>query len=185
MIVRFAAAGLIGLFAITLAHANLVSNPGFESCNNPGDAPPSWTSGSSYCSFNPHSGTWDGDFGGTGATLSQIISTIIGDEYDFQFWLWDVAITPNSFSASFGSDTVLSLTNAPNSPYTLEDFTVTATATSTQISFTGTASGNGWSLDDVSVTDLGPAAPTAPEPSTFLLACSLLGFAGLRRMARR
>jgi len=114
--------------------------------------------------------------------LSQTITTVIGDKYDFQFWLLGpgAGTTPNSFSASFGGNTVFSLTNSPGpSSYTLEDVVVTATATTTVIAFTGNA-GGGWGLDDVSISDLGPATP---EPSTLLLMTTALGlgFAALRK----
>jgi hypothetical protein len=136
-----------------------------------------------FCAnFNSHSGSWETVFASVGGSLSQTITTVIGDKYDFQFWLLGpgAGTTPNSFSASFGGNTVFSLTNSPGpSSYTLEDVVVTATATTTVIAFTGNA-GGGWGLDDVSISDLGPATP---EPSTLLLMTTALGlgFAALRK----
>lgn len=70
-------------------------------------------------------------------------------------------------------------------PYTFEDFTVTAAAASTTISFTGSPGlfGPGWNLDDVSVTAVTPA----PEPASLaLVATGLFGlFARRRRESAR
>ena len=184
-----------GLWILTLAillaanvvpaRANLITDPGFESCANMGDPPPDWTASSSdlQCGLNPHTGNWDTDLTGAGGTLSQTITTIAGDNYDFSFWLREVANTPNSFTASFGSDEVLDLANAAFFGYTLEDFTVTATGTSTTIEFSSAAQGGGWSLDDVSVTDLGPSTP---EPASLVLfATGLLAIAWRFRRGTR
>jgi hypothetical protein len=188
---RFGITVLFGLFTVMLAHAgNLVADPGFESCSDVGNTPPNWATSlnSVFCAnFSSHSGTWEAVIASVGGTLSQNINTIIGDQYDFQFWLDGPGsgTTPSSFRASFGSDTVVSLTNSPGpGSYTLEDFTVTATATLTGIAFTGNTAGGAWALDDVSITDLGPATP---EPSTLMLVLSALslGFtASQRRRAR-
>jgi hypothetical protein len=70
--------------------ANLVTDPGFESCTIFGDRPPGWISAGVICSTvagNVHSGSWAADFtdqNGNGmATLSQSIATTAGDMYEF------------------------------------------------------------------------------------------------------
>jgi len=176
--------------SVVPARANLIPDPGFESCALVGDAPPGWTasSGNIFCygSTTPHTGNFDVVFTATASTLSQTITTIAGDNYDFSFWLWDAAGTgsaPDFFTASFGSDEVLDLVNHASFTYTLEDFTVTATGTSTMIEFGAESNGQAWILDDVSVTDQGPATP---EPASLvLLASGLLGIAWRFRRQRR
>jgi hypothetical protein len=160
------------------ARANLITDPGFESCTTFGDPPPGWTSSSSnaFCSEAPnHTGSSDVQFGNTAATLSQTLTTIAGDNYDFSFWLAGEPASPSFFTASFGSDEVFDLVSPAAFGYTLEDFTVTASGTSTTIQFDGESNGGAWVLDDVSVTDLGPSAP---EPASLvLMGTGLLGIA--------
>ena len=118
-------------------------------------------------------------------TLSQAISTIAGDSYDFSFWLAICADNGDTFAASFGGTEVLSaISNGAFNEYALEEFTVTATAPVTTIAFTGTPGGGFWGIDDVSVTDLGPAA-AAPEPASLaLVGTALAGFVTLRQRRR-
>ena len=123
-----------------------------------GQTPPGW-SGTAHCSSFAYMGSWAAGFIVGTQTLSQTIATTAGDTYEFSFWRENQAIPPASFTASFGSDVVLSLSNVNLFGYTFEDFTVTAAAASTMISFAG--SGDFWALDDVSV--------TAPEPATLSL----------------
>ena|SRR6185312_9784411 len=170
--------------SVAPARANLITDPGFESCAGVTAPPPGWTrsSANAYCGTGPHTGTYDATFAGAASTLSQTITTIVGDNYDFSFWLWNDAGTPDFFTASFGSDQVLDLLSPANFGYTQEDFAVTAVGTSTTIEFGGEANGNGWFLDDVSITDQGPAAP---EPaSLILLASGLLATAWRFRRQR-
>jgi MYXO-CTERM domain-containing protein len=175
------AAGLL-IASVSPARANLVTDPGFESCIPPGgQAPPPGWSGSAICSASPHTGTWAAGLEAPSSTLSQSIATTPGDTYDFSFWLLNAASSPpNSFTASFGSDVVLNLSNTFNpTVYTLEDFTVTAAAASTTISFTSSSFSEFWSLDDVSVTAV-PAPPLSP------LGPALVGlFLLARRVYRR
>ena len=171
--------------SVVPARANLITDPGFESCTSAHNPVPDWTGSGTgvFCGGNPHTGNFDADFGVPGATLSQTITTIAGDDYDFSFWLKNGTTAVNSFTASFDSDQVLDLVNSSVSGYMLEDFTVTATGTSATIAFDGTTAGGGiWMLDDVSVTDQGPAAP---EPASLvLLASGLLAIAWRFRRQR-
>ena len=171
--------------SVVPARANLITDPGFESCTSTGflpPPPPGWTASSSsvYCAPDSHTGSYAADLGGE---LSQTITTITGDNYDFSFWLINNASSPDFFTASFGSDEVFDSVNPATFGYTLEDFTVTATGASTTIEFDGASAGGGWAVDDVSVTDLGPSTP---EPaSLILLASGLLVITWRFRRGRR
>jgi hypothetical protein len=167
------------------ARANLITDPGFESCPGFGSQPPGWTwsSGNIFCAGNSHTGSWAANLGGGSASLSQTITTITGDNYDFSFWVQtNNVVSPSSLTVSFGSNEVLDLVNPASFSFTKEDFTVTAAGTSTTIEFDNTTTGGSWALDDVSVTDQGPAAP---EPASLLLmGGGLLGIAWRFRRQR-
>jgi PEP-CTERM motif len=169
---------LLAAIGATAAHANLVTDPGFESC--PTLPPPPGWSGTAACNATPHTGSWAAGFEGS-SNLSQSIPTTVGTMYDFSFWVSSINLTtPNQFTASFGADQVLDLVNTIPTTYTFEDFTVTATAASTTITFAGTAPAEdgAWLLDDVSVT----AVSAAPEPASLaLLVTGLFGFGTIRR----
>jgi hypothetical protein len=158
--------------------ANLVTDPGFESCPTL-PPPPGWSgTGVAGCNGTPHTGSWAAGLEGS-ATLSQSIPTTSGVTYDFSFWVSGINLsTPDQFTASFGSDQVLDLVNVTPSTYTFEDFTVSAMAASTTIAFAGTARTGAWLLDDVSVTPLA----AVPEPESLgLFAFAALGLATLYR----
>jgi hypothetical protein len=163
--------------SVSPARANLVTDPGFESCSTVGaGTPPDW-SGTALCATaDPHMGMWNADFVNA-ATLSQSIATTPGDTYDFSFWLANDSLPLNAFTASFGSDVVLNLTNVFPFPYTFEDFTVSAVAASTTISFTSSAFSL-LHLDDVSVT-------AVPAPALSPLGPALVGLFLLARRAYR
>ena len=170
--------------SVVPARANLITDPGFESCTASGTTPPNWTGSApvySSCDTTPHTGSYDDTLSAAGS-LSQTIATITGDTYDFSFWL-GAGGTPYHFTASFGSNQVFSLFDPGSLGYTMEDLTVTATGTSTTISFGGSGAEGGWYLDDVSVTD---QTPSAPEPaSLILLTTGLFAIAWRFRRGRR
>jgi len=171
------------LLAISVApaRANLVTDPGFESCTTNGSLAPGWTSSdNSGCGSNSHTDSWANNFPEPGGTLSQTVATVTGDNYDFSFWLEGEIFTPDHFAAFFGSDEVLLLGGIDHLGYTLQDFAVTATGASTTISFSGFDAEGAWNLDDVSITDV-----TAPEPASLILfGTGLLGIAWRFRRQR-
>ena len=148
--------------AAVSARANLVANPGFETGTFSG-----WMFDPTFMAIDmsiPHSGTFDALLasGGADLQLQQTITTVPGQLYNVSFWLDNAGGTPNDFSASFAGVTFFSTTNASAFPYTLETGTVTATGTSSLLSFSMRQDPAFWNLDDVSVI-------AVPEPSTWAI----------------
>lgn len=161
---------------------NIVTNCGFETGFFTG-----WTlsntNATSVESFGfdegPNSGSYFAALGnvGTNGTVSQTLSTVIGQTYDISFWLASDGGTPSDFSASFGSTVLLSLTNTPATAYVQYSFVDVATSTSTVLTFTERNDPSYWGLDDVSVVQTGISTPEPGVP--LLLSISLVGLAVL------
>jgi hypothetical protein len=182
------------LAAAGSAQAGLIVNGGFETGDFTG-----WTLGSNNDGFSfvgtdtPHSGSFEADLGqfqsdGT-LSLSQSITTTIGASYTFSFWMTTAGAggtssAPDFFSASFGGQTVLSLTDVSTpTDYTLFSYTVVATSTSTLVDFESYNSPWYFFLDDVDVVP--SSAPVVPEPSSIVLVAIGICGLGVRSIRKR
>lgn len=171
------ALAILWCFGKSAGAQNLVQNPGFETGNFTG-----WTlispqtltvvkqtttpfpaeNGSFYASF--------GDFFHA-ASLTQTLSTVVGQHYSLDYFLanFNTTGTSNEFTVSVGGNLLADLVNIhTQTPYQDHPVTFTATGTSTVLQFTGII-GNPQtplSLDNVSVTPI----PEASALVTVMLA---------------
>ena len=114
-----------------------------------------------FITSSAHSGQDAAGFGSVGSdgTISQNLTTVVGQSYTLDFWLANASGGPNDFTAKIGGVTELHLVNAAAQPYTHYDFTFTATSTSTPLEFDFRQDPSHWSLDDVSVVQATGSAP--------------------------
>ena len=167
---------VVGLTALPSAQANgpeLVTNGGFETGDFTG-----WSktpfgdltvvgTDPLQVGFFPHGGNFQAQFASSAPkddVLSQMLPTVVGENYAISFWLANSNNTPNDFKAFFGQSQLLDLENANGFGYKNYNFLVTATDTSTLLSFAGRQPPVNFVLDDISVTATGPAA--VPEASS-------------------
>lgn len=169
---KFVIGGLFAaaLFASTAAHANLVSNGGFETGDFTG-----WTA--AVTAFDgvdgaaPQDGTSAAFFGNTNgtSTISQGLATVAGTKYDVSFWLANEAdvtglAAPNTFLFDWDGANVTTLTDASAFGYTQYSFQLTATSALTQLSFAFGHTPAFWDFDSVSV-----EVAAVPEPGSLAL----------------
>jgi hypothetical protein len=169
---------------------NLVLNPGFEetSAADPSTSP-DWTlaAGTDTTYVNgegtAHSGVWAVDFAATDAAsatqgmLSQAITTTPSTYYTVSFFLANEGGPHNTFLATFGGQTVLSLTDADAFGYTQYSATIRVTSARSVLAFTAQQDPADFLLDDVSV-EAGPLPLAGGGLMSFGVA--LAGFAARR-----
>jgi hypothetical protein len=156
------------------AQANIVANGGFETGDFTG-----WTEVGNTV-FNgvqcPGAGLvpegfCDAFFGPIGSTggIAQTLATLPGRYYNIDFDFQPDGGAPSSFSAMFGGDTLVSLTDPAGGPFQHFHFNTLATGAGTTIQFDFRDDPGFLSLDDVRV--------SVPEPGT--LALLGIGMTGL------
>lgn len=155
-----------GVLAASAGAVNIVSNGSFET----GDFS-SWTLvgnpvnnfvDTGFASDGTFS-AWLGEVAGTG-TLTQTLSTVVGQAYTFSFDFAGDGDSPSSFAAAFGSNTVLSVLNpAFDLNYNTYSYTVTATSALTDVQFTFQDDVFFVNLDNVQV-----SAQAVPEPASLV-----------------
>ena len=165
-----------GVFAAALlccasAHANLVMNGSFESGDFSGwtTTPGGLTSLDGVDIQSPQAGDYAAYFGNSSgvSVLSQTLATIAGSTYAVSFWLKNEAdvngaSAPNSFEFDWGGAAVMTVINASAFDYTKYELLLTATGSSTDLSFSFSQQPAFWDFDSVDV-------QSVPEPASLAL----------------
>jgi hypothetical protein len=134
--------------------SNLVANGGFETGNFSG-----WTLGGNSGGgqifidhSKTHAGSDDAAFGSfnrVDGTLTQLVPTASGDHYTLSFWTTPGTGGDNHFEADWNGQTLMDVTNAPNSGYQQHTFDVVGVAGNSTLTFDSYNGPDAWHLDDV------------------------------------
>ncbi len=179
------------LLAASLCQANLVNNGGFETgdftgWSQVGNTAFTDVSAGTFDFYGPRSGNYHAHFGaiGTlGGILEQVMSTVPGQNYKFDFWVGYGGGAPSELNISWNGSVVLGLIDPAGFGWNHYSFTMAATGSSTPIQFLFHSLPSYFHLDDISV-----EAIPVPEPSTYLaggLMALVCGFHGIRSWRSR
>ena len=171
-----AAMALMGAGTHAVAE-ELVTNGGFETGSFAGWTHFGNTGFADVSNSVQHSGSFGALFGPIGVPggIMQTLSTLIGLQYDYSFWLQNSGDAPNSFSWSLNGVTQTpALSNAGAFAYSRISGTFVAADNATELAFSFRHDPGFWYLDDVSVS-------VVPEPSALLLMCAGLAVLALAR----
>jgi len=169
-----------GLSASLAAHANLITNGGFETGDFSGwttSIDPFWDGVDTAA---PQAGAFAAFFGNPGgtSTISQTLATVAGTSYDIRFWLMAEGdplgnAAPNLFSFAWnGASGAPAIVNSGPFAYTQFEYQLVASSSSTTISFSFSDTPAFWDFDSVDVT----AIPNrVPEPGSLALVLGALG----------
>lgn len=159
------------------ADGNLLTNPGFETGDFSGWSkvgPFTGIQAGHNSTYSAYVGAGFGDNGSVGDLLSQTIATTPGLTYDVSLWVTGSSGGNGDNYILWDGNRVFDSVNPDYGDWTKLETTVTATSSSSTVSF-GSYSGNAYLFDDAVV-----AVPT-PEPSTFAIGLmALAGFALVR-----
>jgi len=154
---RFLASSVFAaaLLASGAAHANLVTNGGFETGDFTGwDATATNPAFDGVDSLVPQDGTYAAFFGNpSGSSITQTIATVAGSYYKLTFWLMlenDVTgnASPNAFSYDFGAAIGQgAISNAAAFGYTQFEAIFTASGPTTDLTFHFSNTPSFWDLD--------------------------------------
>jgi hypothetical protein len=181
---------VLGVSTEAVADTMLLANGGFETgdfsywnVNDPSFG--TFVSGAS-APYLPHSGEYFAALGASGVlgSISQTLNTTPEQKYVLTLFLASDGSIPNQFEVQWGGSTIMNQLDISAQGYTEYTFLVSATSSSTTLTFLERNDNGFLSLDDVSVT---PAAPPASVPAPASILLSLIGLAtiGVRQVASR
>ncbi len=173
-------------FASPAMAATIVTNGGFENGDLSGWTQFGNTRSVGVAPIAAFEGQFAGFFGPPGSTggIFQTLMTAVGSVYSYSFALANFGLPTNSFNASIGGTSVLTLTNVAPFAYRVYSGTFTATSTATDLRFTFQNDPGIFRLDAVSV-NLISGAGAVPEPAAWAMMIGGFGLAGAALRRRR
>lgn len=158
------------------AHADLLTNGGFESGDFTGWTQFGDTSFTDVWDFDSQSGDFNAYFGPLDpGGISQVLAAPAGSQIQVSFWIRsETAGTPNSLLAELDGQTIANLADVTELEWTQYSATITTTNDNPTLSFTFTNPSDYTDMDSVTAT-------LVPTPG----AAALLGLGGLFAARRR